>query len=349
MAWLLTPALLAAVACQPSSPPATSTAPHLTGMPTYTLERITFPSHGVGLVGNFCKPGQSGKAPAVVILGPILSVKEQSPIQYATRLAKMGFAALAFDARYHGESGGEPRRLESLKAKEEDVQAALDYLAARPDVDPTRLYLLGVCNGTNEMMQVATRDPRVKALALVSGNYLIKENMVGLLGSEAIWNEHVARAAAAKAKFDATGVVDYAPIVAPSGHEQLLPPLPIWEWYNRWAYAGPVWAFHGKWENRFATMSEAETLSFDALAAAKQVNKPTLVIHGEMSDGGYAFAKQVFAALPTPDKKAVWDDHTVHFQYYEDPVVLDRATAQVVQWFGQHPGPTATPPTPSQP
>jgi hypothetical protein len=40
---------------------------------------------------------------------PICSVKEQSPLQYATRLAEKDFVTLCFDARGFGESQGQPR------------------------------------------------------------------------------------------------------------------------------------------------------------------------------------------------------------------------------------------------
>ena len=66
-----------------------------------------------------------------MVLGLYSFSREQAPIQYATRLADEGFAALAFDPRIVGESGGMPRRLENPKMKNEDVVVSLDYLLAR--------------------------------------------------------------------------------------------------------------------------------------------------------------------------------------------------------------------------
>ncbi|HEX7365564.1 MAG TPA: dienelactone hydrolase family protein, partial [Pelobium sp.] len=127
-------------------------------MNTTSTKKIHFKSQNQNIVGLLCTDGSEQKKPAVVILGPICSVKEQSPIQYSTRLAEKGFVALCFDARGYGESGGKPRQLESLKNKEQDVEAAIDYLISRNNVDANKIFLIGICNGTNEMMQVSIED-----------------------------------------------------------------------------------------------------------------------------------------------------------------------------------------------
>ncbi len=88
---------------------------------SYKMERVTFNSNGVELVGNLYIPTNLAKpAPAVPIVGPVAFVTKQSPIQYATRMASSGFVTLAFDPSFHGESGGEPRLYESPQAKVSD-------------------------------------------------------------------------------------------------------------------------------------------------------------------------------------------------------------------------------------
>jgi pimeloyl-ACP methyl ester carboxylesterase len=176
-------------------------------------------------------------------------------------------------------------------------------------------------------------DKRVKAIALVSGNYLIKENMVGLLGNETIWNSHLKRANLAKEKFEKTGEVDYIKIVDSNGTAQLLPPLPIYDWYHPWEKKAPYFNYRGGWENKVAAMSEAETLTFDALSVAKKVEKPTLVIHGEMSDGGYKFAQEIYSSIHSKNKNAVWIDKTFHFQFYDDPIIIGKSVDEISNWF----------------
>lgn len=299
-------------------------------------EKVNFKSNDQKVIGIISSAANTDKNPAVIILGPICSVKEQSPIQYATKLADKGFVTLCFDARGYGESEGEPRQFESLRKKEDDVKAAINYLISRKDVDPERIYLLGICNGTNEMMQVSIDDVRIKALALVSGNYLIKDNMIGLLGGEKVFNDHLSRANLARAKFEKTGEVDYIKIVDSAGRGQLLPPKAIYDWYHPWEKKAPYFSYRGSWQNKVAAMSEWETLNFDALAVAKKITRPTLVIHGEMSDGGYLYAGKIYNSIPAKDKKAIWIDKTVHFQFYDDPQIIGRSANAISQWFKAH-------------
>ncbi|CAI8718123.1 alpha/beta fold hydrolase [Chryseobacterium sp. IT-36CA2] len=300
-----------------------------------TIEKVNFKSNNQNVVGLLCKNDNKKKKPAVVILGPICSVKEQSPIQYATRLSEKGFVALCFDARGYGESEGQPRQFESLNNKEEDVKAAIDFLISRNDVDADKIFVIGICNGTNEIMQVSIDDKRIKRIALVSGNYLIKENMVHLLGNEKIWDAHLQRAKLAKEKFEKTGETDYIKIIDSTGNEQLLPPLPIYEWYHPWENKVPYFTYRGGWQNKVTAMSEWETLNFDALYVAKKISKPTLLIHGEMSDGGYEYAKQIFNSILTKNKKSIWMDKTVHFQFYDDPRVIGQSVNEISKWFKQ--------------
>ena len=82
-----------------------------TPLPTQNLKpginRVTFHSEGIMLVGNLYLPAnyKSGdKVPEIVVVGAWITVKEQMPAVYAKKLSDQGFAALAFDFRYYGES-----------------------------------------------------------------------------------------------------------------------------------------------------------------------------------------------------------------------------------------------------
>ncbi|MEP3279827.1 MAG: alpha/beta hydrolase [Stappiaceae bacterium] len=90
----------------------------------YDIREVTFTRDADTLVGQLFVPAGNGPFPGVAIMGPVAFVKEQSPLQYASRLAQRGLAVLIFDPRYHGASSGEPRRFESGKAKINDLRAA---------------------------------------------------------------------------------------------------------------------------------------------------------------------------------------------------------------------------------
>ena len=308
----------------------------------YRVERVTFDSDGTRLRGNLYVPTVlSEPAAAVPILGPYCYVKEQAPVQYATRLADEGFVALAFDAGHHGASDGQPRRFEDPLAKVADVRAALDFLAARPEVDPARLSVLGVCEGASEMLRVAVEDPRVTSIATVSGHYRDTDNDIDLAGGEALAAGEIERAevidrlAARKARGQAaldryrtSWEVQYGVIVDPVRTDVALPWRMIWDWYHGWAD-------RGLWENRYALMSDVPYFAFESLTAAEQLTAPLLMVHADFSDGPDS-ARRHFAAVPGTDKHLIWQGSNTHFQYYEDPAVIDPAVGSAAAWFREH-------------
>ena len=159
--------------------------------PQGMIERVTFQSEGASIVGNLFLPSRERRKPSVIVVGPVGFVKEQAPMQYVWRLMREGFMALAFDPRFHGESGREPRRHESGAEKVKDIQSAVDHLIARPDVDPSRLYVLGVCQGVNWAIESAIADSRVRAI--FAGHYLTPEVALMYLGNQGNVDAKIAR------------------------------------------------------------------------------------------------------------------------------------------------------------
>lgn len=95
------------------------------------VNRVTFQSEGETLVGNLYLPASykaGDKLPAAIVAGSWTTVKEQMPSIYARKLAEQGFAALAFDFRTFGESGGKIRSFESPTAKIVDIKNAVSFL-----------------------------------------------------------------------------------------------------------------------------------------------------------------------------------------------------------------------------
>ena len=73
---------------------------------------------------------------------------------------------ITFDPSFTGESGGEPRFLGSPEINTEDFSAAVDYLSTRPDVDPERIGIIGICGFGGMGLNSAAIDTRIKATVI---------------------------------------------------------------------------------------------------------------------------------------------------------------------------------------
>ena len=222
----------------------------------YRHVTVEFDSHGETLIGQLFLPAGEGPFAAVSIMGPVAFVKEQSPLQYASRIVRQGIAALIFDPRYHGASSGEPRRFESPQAKIEDLSASIDFLAGHKQIDAQKIGLVGICQGVNWAIEASVRDKRVKSLALVAGHYLLPEIANMYLGNEKTVQQRLERGRKAKMEFDQNGKVEYIEIVG--SKEALLTHELIDDWYQPWAKHAPWFSHRGQWENRITAMSEAD-------------------------------------------------------------------------------------------
>ena len=128
--------------------------------------KVTFVNrYGITLAADLYEPKNAdGKFAAVAVSGPFGAVKEQCSGLYAQTLAERGFLTIAFDPSFTGESGGIPRRMASPDINTEDFQAAVDFLSTRPNVDPERIGILGICGWGGLALNAAALDTRIKAV-----------------------------------------------------------------------------------------------------------------------------------------------------------------------------------------
>ena len=132
---------------------------------TVRREKVKFHNrYGIELAGDLYLPQDAkGKLAAVAVSGPFGAVKEQCSGLYAEELASRGFAALAFDPSFIGESGGTVRNVASPDINTEDFSAAVDFLATRDFVDGEKIGILGICGFGGMALNAAAMDTRIKA------------------------------------------------------------------------------------------------------------------------------------------------------------------------------------------
>src|SRR5262249_14940208 len=139
-------------------------------------ERVTFTSQGLKLVGDLRVPDDSpfaadDRLPGLALTGPLSGVKDQVVGNYAVKLTEAGFVTRAAAHGIFADSEGEPRQHEDSAGQLADLRDAVGYLATRPEVDPDRLAVVGVCLGGGYAVRAGAFDPRVRAIAGVGGAY----------------------------------------------------------------------------------------------------------------------------------------------------------------------------------
>lgn len=147
-----------------------------------TRQKVTFKTrYGITLTGDLYLPKNTGTGPlpALAISGPFGAVKEQSSGLYAQTMAERGFAALAFDPSYTGESGGEPRNVASPDINTEDFSAAVDFLGIQKNVARDKIGIIGICGFAGFALNAVAVDKRVKAVATTSMYDMSRVNAKG--------------------------------------------------------------------------------------------------------------------------------------------------------------------------
>lgn len=111
------------------------------------------------LVGEFAALPDTTRHPAVIVLGGF----EGGIPDEAYSFARQGYAALS--VAYFG-AGNLPKSADLVPV--ETVSRAVDYLRARPEVDPARIGIVGISKGAELALLGAARDARIKAVAVIS-------------------------------------------------------------------------------------------------------------------------------------------------------------------------------------
>jgi alpha-beta hydrolase superfamily lysophospholipase len=104
-------------------------------------------------------------ATGCVVLGHGLSaVRDQRIDAFAERFAQAGLAALLFDYRHFGASGGQPRQLLDIKRQLEDWRTAVAHARGLEGIE--RVGLFGSSFGGGHAAEIAASDPNIDAVVL---------------------------------------------------------------------------------------------------------------------------------------------------------------------------------------
>ncbi|HET8976946.1 MAG TPA: alpha/beta fold hydrolase [Solirubrobacteraceae bacterium] len=130
-------------------------------------ERVEAPFDGAVAVANLRRPAGDGPFPLVVLIPGLDSAKEEF-WHWESVFLERGMATLSIDGPGQGETG---LTVGIRPDYEVAVAAMLDAVADRRDLDGARIGAVGVSLGGYYVVRTAACEPRVRAVAGVSGPY----------------------------------------------------------------------------------------------------------------------------------------------------------------------------------
>jgi dienelactone hydrolase len=135
------------------------------------IEEVSFVSQGTTLSGSIVLPEGDLHSAVVFIHG---SGKQERSLHWARRFAQAGIAALVYDKRGAGKSGGEYESNQSVSEKNllllaDDASAAVARLAAHPALKGKPVGLAGISQAGWIAPLTARKNAQVKFLVLWSG------------------------------------------------------------------------------------------------------------------------------------------------------------------------------------
>jgi len=143
---------------------------------------------GTELAAGVMTPG-AGCWPAVMLIPPGFESALIDLQGQAEEVAEAGVVVMAFDPRGRGESEGEEDM--NGPVQQDDLAAALSWLAAREEVDPARVYLRSRSYGIATSLGALDRHRQVDPAGLmdIEGPSSMPEDLDRALGVGPLWDE----------------------------------------------------------------------------------------------------------------------------------------------------------------
>ncbi len=292
-----------------------------------TRQKVSFKNrYGIELVGDLYLPKDRGteSLPAIAVSGPYGAVKEQSSGLYANELAQRGFAVVAFDPSYTGESGGEPRNVASPDINTEDFSAAIDFLGVQPFVDREKVGIMGICGFGGMGLNATAADKRVKAIAVASMYDMSRVTAKGYFDSMTAEqrSETLEQLGQQRWKDAEAGSPEYGTAGLPKP-EQLTGEEP--EFVRGYVdYYKTERGFHERSINSNGSWTATNALSFMNMPLLTYINeispRPILIIAGEKAHSRY-FSEDAYKAANEP-KELMIIPGAVHTDLYDKTDII---------------------------
>lgn len=235
---------------------------------------------------------------------------------------------------FTGESGGLPRFVASPDINTEDFSAALDFLSLYPNVDSSKIGIVGICGFGGFAINAAANDPRIKATLASTMYDMTRVYAKGYFDKE---NSKEARNKKRKELADqrlkdyksgvyalAGGVIDPLPSDAPEFVKD----------YH--AYYKTKRGYHQRSLNSNGGWNRTSMLSFlnmPILVYSDEIESAVLLIHGEKAHSRY-FSEDAYKKLKGKNKELFIVKNASHTDLYDKLDIIP--FAKITAFFKQY-------------
>lgn len=298
------------------------------------IQRVNYKVDGIGVVANVYTPAgysPTGKYAAVVVAHPNGGSKDQVAGLYAQRLAEAGFVTIAFDARYQGESAGEPRRTDKPANRMGDIMGAVDFIQNFPGVDPERVGAFGICGGGGYTFATAAQDHRIKAVATLSLFNTGDVRRNGYMRTQISTMQERLRDASLARQKEAAGaepeVMGFTNMTPDEARKIKVDLYRDGYFYYSVTHRSP------NAPGTYLKSSLMDMMAWDATDHADLINQPLLVIAGSIADSRYMSEEAFVKATGTADKELFIVPGATHIRTYFVKEYVDQIADKLATFF----------------
>ncbi len=286
---------------------------------------LTFNSGGMPCEAWLYLPVGAGPHPCVVVAHGIGAIRQVRLSAYAAKFTAAGYAMLSFDYRHWGASGGVPRFLCSVSRQLDDICAAIDCVAARPEVDAKRIALFGTSFGGGHAIVVGARRPD---LAAIMSQCTVSDCLAVALRAEP---KQILRWVSAGLVDQIRAVFGMSPkyikLAGAPGESALMTRLGAEQAYEA-MLDGP-----SPWRNLIAARLMLTLPLYRPITYARRVRAPLLMVVCERDEICPAALARKVSALAPKGRAASFD--ASHFEIYFGEL-FEAATEEMIRFLDDH-------------
>lgn len=263
------------------------------------IKEVEFPSEGATLRGLLFLPETPpSKLPLVIMAHGTSATMFMVADKYAQAFCRAGLAALLYDHRNFGRSGGDPRQEINPWIQCRGYRDAINFAVTRDEIDPDRIALWGDSFTGGQVIVVGAIDLRVKGIVAQCPVFGAEPPPVESTPANfEILTDIFSRGDVRGSPETTTGPI---PVVSfdQAGTPSLLKPIQAFRWFID--YGGRAGT---KWINSVTRVIPATPVPYHPVLCAPFVQAPTLLMvapEDEMVHANYSVSRQAYELLPGP-------------------------------------------------